>query len=57
MTGMLLGIGVLMTFSDWSAATHRLDLPHGRTQRRSLAIEGGMQNAGLGRSGLGALQR
>jgi BASS family bile acid:Na+ symporter len=49
MTGMLLGIGVLMNVLGlvggygiaWFA---RMDVP----QRRSLAIEGGMQNAGLG---------
>ncbi|OHB64192.1 MAG: hypothetical protein A2Y76_05780 [Planctomycetes bacterium RBG_13_60_9] len=49
MTGMLLGIGVLMNVIGLVggyliAWVSRMDVP----QRRSLAIEGGMQNAGLG---------
>jgi BASS family bile acid:Na+ symporter len=49
MTGMLLGIGVLMNVIGLAggyliAWVSRMDVP----QRRSLAIEGGMQNAGLG---------
>ncbi|MCL5281990.1 MAG: bile acid:sodium symporter family protein [Planctomycetes bacterium] len=49
MTGMLLGIGVLMNVlglvGGYAIAwISRMDVP----QRRSLAIEGGMQNAGLG---------
>ena len=49
MTGMLLGIGVLMNVlglvGGYTIAwIFRMDVP----QRRSLAIEGGMQNAGLG---------
>jgi BASS family bile acid:Na+ symporter len=49
MTGMLLGIGVLMNVLGLVggyliAWVSRMDVP----QRRSLAIEGGMQNAGLG---------
>lgn len=49
MTGMLLGIGVLMNVLGLVggylvAWVFRMDGP----QRRSLAIEGGMQNAGLG---------
>ena len=49
MTGMLLGIGVLMNALGLVggyliAWVSRMDVP----QRRSLAIEGGMQNAGLG---------
>lgn len=48
-TGMLLGIGVLMNVMGLVggygiAWISRMDVP----QRRSLAIEGGMQNAGLG---------
>ncbi len=48
-TGMLLGIGVLMNVLGLVggyliAWVSRMDVP----QRRSLAIEGGMQNAGLG---------
>jgi BASS family bile acid:Na+ symporter len=48
-TGMLLGIGVLMNVLGLVggygiAWISRMDIP----QRRSLAIEGGMQNAGLG---------
>jgi BASS family bile acid:Na+ symporter len=48
-TGMLLGIGVLMNVLGLVggyliAWISRMDVP----QRRSLAIEGGMQNAGLG---------
>ncbi len=49
MTGVLLGIGVLMNLLGLVggyliAWVSRMDVP----QRRSLAIEGGMQNAGLG---------
>jgi len=49
MTAMLLGIGVLMNVLGLVggygiAWAFRMDVP----QRRSLAIEGGMQNAGLG---------
>ncbi len=49
MTGMLLGLGVLMNVlglvGGYAIAwVFRMDVP----QRRSLAIEGGMQNAGLG---------
>ena len=49
MTGVLLGIGVLMNILGLVggyliAWVSRMDVP----QRRSLAIEGGMQNAGLG---------
>jgi BASS family bile acid:Na+ symporter len=48
-TGMLLAIGVLMNLVGLVggyliAWVSRMDVP----QRRSLAIEGGMQNAGLG---------
>jgi BASS family bile acid:Na+ symporter len=49
MTGMLLAVGVLMNVIGLAggyliAWVFRMDVP----QRRSLAIEGGMQNAGLG---------